>query len=222
MSNLTHALTLAAKGFKVFPLIQNGKTPAFKGWQQQASSDPETVKQLWGQNPNFNIGVATGDYTDKTLVVLDVDMKNGKDGMKALKLLSMQYDSIPSSYGARTASGGFHAYYWCEHPVMCSAEKLGKGLDIRAEGGYVAAPGTTIDGKHYEAIEGDMVYAPQWLTDLAGIPNLRKTTEQVLETLDTEAIIDRAMMWLIETAPEAVQGAGGDHLAQGAGGAARD
>lgn len=77
------AVRLARKGFKVFPLVPNGKVPAFKDqdWKVTASDDPDRVHRLWsealsGDPLDFNIGIATGSG----LFVLDIDNKDGKHG----------------------------------------------------------------------------------------------------------------------------------------------
>jgi hypothetical protein len=54
-----------------------------------------------------------------------------------------------------------------------------------------------------------MLEAPEWLTKLCGKPAPHESKTPLVE-LDTDANIAKATKWLIEEAPEAVQGAGGD------------
>jgi len=44
MTKLENALALAARGFYVFPLIPEGKTPAMDGWQRKATRDADKVR----------------------------------------------------------------------------------------------------------------------------------------------------------------------------------
>ena len=63
--------TYTERGWKVFPLTKNTKTPATPNGFKDASTDPRTIK------PGQNVGIATG----KGLLVLDIDRKHGKDGV---------------------------------------------------------------------------------------------------------------------------------------------
>src|SRR3546814_4961427 len=44
-SPLPHALALAARGYPVFPVIEDGKLPAIKGWRTRATTDEATIRQ---------------------------------------------------------------------------------------------------------------------------------------------------------------------------------
>src|SRR3546814_8480488 len=58
-SPLPHALALAARGYPVFPVIEDGKLPANKGWRTRTTTDEEAIRQWWAARP-YNDGVATG------------------------------------------------------------------------------------------------------------------------------------------------------------------
>lgn len=88
--------------------------------------------------PGGMLAIRTGAASG--LVVIDVDPANG--GLEALDELVRRGLCPPTRY-VHTGSGGCHLYY--RHPgphvrVPCSAGRLGPGIDIRADGGYVAAP----------------------------------------------------------------------------------
>lgn len=102
-----------------------------------ASADLATVTRWWQMWPNANIGIATGRRSD--LVVLDVDFRASGDA--SLATLIDQHGPLPETACVHTGGGGLHYYF--AHPggtVRNSASKLGAGLDIRGEGGYVVAP----------------------------------------------------------------------------------
>lgn len=73
------------------------------------------------------------------LVVLDVDPGHG--GARSLDALVRRYGSLPVGPVVRTGSGGLHFFF--AHPgytVRNSAGRLGSGLDVRGDGGYVIVP----------------------------------------------------------------------------------
>ena len=76
MNRLKYATALDKKGFRIFPLESNKKTPSSVGWQAQAVVGST---HHWANGEDFNIGVATG----AGLLVVDIDMKNGVDGEAA-------------------------------------------------------------------------------------------------------------------------------------------
>ena len=82
------AISLAEAGFRVFRLRPKEKVPLAKGWQDQATDDPEAVARLWDARPQANIGVATGGG----IVVVDVDRKDGKDGDESIRLVAESTD----------------------------------------------------------------------------------------------------------------------------------
>jgi hypothetical protein len=99
-------------------------------------------------------------------VVLDVDVKNPEaDGFDSLKCLGRSI--LPETPLAHTASGGVHAYFRCpDREVRNSAGKIGPGLDVRANGGYVIVPtsgsGYTWD-TYWNLDSVEPVAAPDWL-----------------------------------------------------------
>ena len=70
---------------KVFPCKGNGKSPRISGWQESATLDEKVIDRWWEKYPNANIGLLTGK--NNNLVVVDVDINNGKKGMESLKQL---------------------------------------------------------------------------------------------------------------------------------------
>jgi hypothetical protein len=155
-----HALALAQKSFRIFPLIPNGKTPAIKGWQNLATVDSAQITRWWGnkphgrnsdplapKGPNCNVGIATG----RGLVVIDYDTKPGKRGAESLAVHENIY-GLPDTMRVRTATGGLHVYLRIDRPVRNSVSKIADNVDIRGDGGLVVGPGSVIDGKTYEVL----------------------------------------------------------------------
>lgn len=213
----SQAVALAKQGRRVFPLVPNGKTPAVEEWKSQASSDPERVHRFWsealsGDPLGYNIGIATGDG----VFVIDVDNKDGKNGSLSLESLELRNSDLPTTLTVSTPTGGNHVYLAAPPGAYIpnSASKLGEGLDIRGDGGYVVGPGSVIDGKHYEVlVDAPTASAPQWL--VASVAGVRPTKADsiALDGIDEEHAAARATQWLRNHAELAREGDGGDTAA---------
>lgn len=145
----TAALELAARAIYVFPLIANGKTPATLHGFQDATTDPKRIAEMWQRCQAANIGIATGA---SGLVVIDIDTKHDVNGWKAFDDCLNRLGELPGpTRMASTPSGGAHIYFRppAGVDIKNSAGRLGVGLDVRAQGGYVVAPPSVIDGKRY-------------------------------------------------------------------------
>ncbi len=125
------ALYYAAQGLKVFPLQPGLKIP-YKGSRgcKEATTDERVIMMWWhGQNPNSNIGIATGHLID----VIDID---GPIGVQSW----MHMDNIPPVIGVVSTPrpGGTHLYT----PATGRGNKAAifPGIDHRGLGGYVVAP----------------------------------------------------------------------------------
>ena len=103
-------------------------------------------------------------------MVIDLDVTDEVDGVKAFRDLCSDLDiDLPETYQVSTPSGGQHLYFCTRSAksIRNSAKKLGPGIDVRGEGGYVVGEGSKIKGKRYKCIDGA-------LEDIAALPkNLR-------------------------------------------------
>ncbi|WP_308874115.1 bifunctional DNA primase/polymerase [Thiothrix subterranea] len=135
-TTLNAALNYIAHGFPVFPLRKHLKTPlpSTKGFKD-ASLNPEQVQQWFSGNEGYNIGIATGNG----LVVIDLDTKKGVNGLESLAVLEQTHGQLPPTLTALTPSGGEHRFYryHVAIDIRSNAGQVGKGIDIRANGGYV-------------------------------------------------------------------------------------
>lgn len=162
------ALKYAEKGWSVFPVVVNKKNPLTSNGYKDASLDPSVINQWWDKWPDANIGIPTGSITG-TLVV-DVDIKDGKDGNISLQELESKCTKLPETRRHNTPSGGYHLLFNIGSMVIpCSAGKLGEALDIRADGGYIVVPPSVIEGIKYKIVNPEVVIAdaPEWLISLA-------------------------------------------------------
>ena len=139
---LTEALALARNGRLVFP-ARPDKTPFIKGWPDSATTDEQTVAGWFDKDQPPNLAAVTGHKS--RFFCLDID---GPTGEASLKALEGRYGEINPLCVARTASGGRHFYFLMpEFDLRNSARKLGPGLDIRANGGYVLVPPSQAVGR---------------------------------------------------------------------------
>lgn len=144
------ALALAALGFRVHPLYAMdkngecmcpvhacptaGKHPRLPDWPNKATSQPSIVGLWWDMAPFDGIGIATGDG----MVVIDLDGPEAEAAWTAF-----EGDGAPWVVKTGRIDGGKHLYYRTDERVPNSAGRLGAGIDVRGDGGYVVAPPTT-------------------------------------------------------------------------------
>lgn len=157
------AYQYAAAGLTIFPLKQDKKPyPGSRGFCD-ATTDRTTINDWWQRLPNSLIGLATGVRSG--LLVIDLDVKNGKDGLAAFETLCAGRE-IGDPPFIQTPSGGAHLYFRHVVGARCSVDKLARGVDVRAEGGYVVLP----DAERYLLLSGGPLEkapdCPAWLADL--------------------------------------------------------
>lgn len=171
-SSLEAAIRLARQGWPVLPL--KGKIPATKHGCHDATTDEAQLRATF--TDEHNIGVATGEASG--LIVLDLDVKGGKNGFDSLAQLETEHGPLPATLTAKTGSGGMHMYYKLPADVTIgnSAGKLGPGIDVRGQGGYVVAPPSIHPetGVRYEwssdPATTPIAEAPAWLIERLHVP----------------------------------------------------
>lgn len=165
--NLQAALALADQGIPVFPfrmVPRAGKDPQKKpcitGFKDRATTDPAKIEIWFRRWTDAMPGIPTGSRTG--FVVLDVDKKNGKDGFAELEQLGIDLDSL-SPVQAESPGGSRHIYCKWSEGIGNSSSGLPPGLDVRGEGGYVAAPGAVNGKGAYRLLKGCLTEdVPQW------------------------------------------------------------
>jgi hypothetical protein len=176
---LRSALSLAERGWHVFPCVPGGKRPALRGsWQDHASTEPARIRAWWSRAA-YNIGIACGP---SGLVVIDLDVPHDIEGVSSAEgrttgsgadvladLCGQNGQPYPMpTYAIGTPSGGCHLYYAAPRlQVRNSAGRLGPHIDIRAYGGYVIGDGSRIRGRPYTTRDQRWpVPLPEWLAGL--------------------------------------------------------
>src|SRR5215211_1081533 len=120
-----------AKGWGVVPLKAGSKVPSIPELQPYLSRHA-TREELttWRVDGRFGgVGVVTGGVSG--LVVLDADGKAGE--------AELQRRGHPPTPTASTPRGA-HLFFRCPGGELPTKIRLARGLDLKADGGYVAAP----------------------------------------------------------------------------------
>lgn len=162
-NKLQAALEYAAKGYRVFPLNPDGKQPAgdlVPTGCKEATTNEDQICEWWTANPDANIGIATDG-----LIAVDIDGSDHpwlSDGSR-LEALSI----APAS---QTPRGGRH-YLFRQNgePLRNTAGRLADHVDTRADGGYIVAPGSVVNGKPYQWLSeldsrDELPTVPEWIT----------------------------------------------------------
>lgn len=214
MTKIKSAIELAEAGFYVFRLKPNAKTPAYHGWQEEATRDPNLIRSYFDNNKNYNIGIFTEKFGDvnasHALTVIDVDTKEGKQGRETMLLLDMMGYDFPPTLTQTTASGGQHLIYTHEVALASGANKLGPHVDLKSAGAYIVGAGSTIDEGRYSFDPNTVSHpnpAPSWLAERCHAPLPKSLTQGIVS--DTEQTLARANDYISE-APEISSGGRND------------
>jgi hypothetical protein len=126
------ALYYAERRLPVFPVAPRAKRPRTAHGLKDATTDAAQITEWWRKSPDANIGAATGRASD--LAVIDLD---GPEGEASFAALEGPVEDMPVVLTGRGAHLHFRAPPF---ELRNSAGKIGPGVDIRADGGYVLLP----------------------------------------------------------------------------------
>jgi hypothetical protein len=165
--SLAAPLRLAELGYRIFPITPGGKVPLKDSRGLHDATTDEDEIALWlEQHPNANWGISTDG-----LIVIDVDpgAEHWPDNQEHAR------DLLATPVIALTPRGGKHYYF--RQPEGAGLRntqngQLAEHVDTRADGGYVAAPPSTVNGKSYCWATGEidtrpeeLPIVPQWVLD---------------------------------------------------------
>jgi len=139
--NKESALRLLKTKHSVIP-VGKDKIPLVK-WQefQNRLATENEVNDWFDKYPEANVGIITGKISN--LVVVDVE--SGGDIKR-----------FPETLTIRTGGGGWHLYY--RYYPIANKTRIFPLTDIRGDGGYVVAPGSThASGNKYEILTKDFI-----------------------------------------------------------------
>lgn len=82
------------------------------------------------------------DCGGSNLVVVDLDVKNGSDGVKSFR--EKFNGDYFNTYSVRTPNGGLHLYFTTDSHDVGNRTGILPGVDIRGNGGYIIGAGSRI------------------------------------------------------------------------------
>lgn len=193
---LEAALDYAGQGYRVIPLCfpneegacgcgwnhkdkEVGKAPRTMHGLNDASSDPDQIREWWKLCLEANIGLLTGHKNG--FWALDVDAKSG--GLESLEELEQEHGKL-TTHKNNTGGGGCNFLYKCLQGVAVRNKKIRAGIETRGDGGYIVAPPSLhLSGKRYTANEqSEIEEAPAWLIELVTQPEGEHTASQPVTT----------------------------------------
>jgi len=215
-TSLVNAATrYASAGYAVFPLIPGQKKPMVANGFGAATTDIIQIQRWWKETPNANIGISTGRRSGFFVLDVDIDPENGINGLASLEKLENQFGPLPSTWRQRSPRGGLHIFF--QHPpsgieIRNSASKIGMGLDIRGEGGYITmAPSETPAGAYaweeqFSPTDTELAAAPDWLISLLRPRRRLEAIQQ--DEIDEQAIAiatdERIRGWAVNFAQKRI------------------
>jgi len=151
-------------------LINNSKNPSCK-WKEH--NNQKKISLTLNNEKNIaNFGVVCGRRNN--LCVIDIDCSKEENMNDNIFIQTFgdaeNWFKLWGCPVVKTRSGGFHLYFQ-ENPRVLQTANSETHIDIRAEGGYVVAPGSVVGDGKYEIIQGD----------IGRLPEMSETLTQFLE-----------------------------------------
>lgn len=213
MSSIDIALTLAARGWAVFPVGQN-KRPIISDWPNLASTNESKIRAMFRGYPSCAVGVACGRASG--LFVVDID---NPDAGHAI------HERMDPTLVVQTPRGGFHYYYALpentdDDDVLRNTQKAERCLgfhdvDTRGAGGYVVGPGSVTTAGAYEVIcDVDPAPIPDWIVEAmrsykrAATAMVARQSSLPASIFDDSRKMQRARAYAAKW-PPAISGSGG-------------
>lgn len=135
-------------GMPVFPVLPRGKKPLIDGGFHGASTHPEQVAEWWDRWPDANIGFSPGSCG---WLVTDLDSAEAEALAREVGLL----DDVTLEVLTRR---GRHLYFRLPRGVTIGNASLWeeRGIDIRANNGYVLLPPSVHASGHVYSWRGEL------------------------------------------------------------------
>lgn len=154
---IDYATKFANAGFHVFPLLKNNHNERgyveSKGWSGNRPDDPKAIPatkdiakiQGWSRFNLYGYGICAW----KDFIIIDLDMKKGKDGIGVFKQLKIDFNIPKPILLVKTKTGGAHLFYRRDPTITDKLTKATnliangvtyEGVDTITDEGYVVGP----------------------------------------------------------------------------------
>jgi hypothetical protein len=171
---------------------------------KDATHDEAIIRRWWKEHPEAVPALMTGEVSGT--VALDVDVKNGRNGVDTLDLLGVPLHPLTPT--AHTPSGGLHLLFrWPGRRVPSSVDKLGPGLEVKGDGSWITLPPGP--GRFWDSHLGPdtpLAPMPEWM--IVREPQQKRAearpSRSIRLTRYAEAALDGAVKAIV-SAPEGQQ-----------------
>lgn len=166
-----------------FPIKQNSKSPAVKGWQN-------LKKSVLLSNSKQNKGLLTGK--DSNIIVLDIDFHNNLKVHPITEALGNDIFErlIKLTYSVRTPTNGYHFYFKYNEYFKTTKHFKPLSYDIISTGGFIMCPPSKIEGYEYIKLNNLQIEEmPNFLIKYL-LKNMDKSEEY---SKDSNTIIDNLL-----------------------------
>lgn len=121
------------------------KRPWLQGWSENASFDPDIVRNWWATNPESLVGLCCGM---SNVIVVDVDVHDElKNGYESLELMLRSINRTQEWFDgltvvSRSGGGGKHYIFKAPDGIDLTKRKLAwkPGIDVLIGGSFVVLP----------------------------------------------------------------------------------
>lgn len=185
----------------------SGKHPRTYNGFKDATTDEKKIITWWENHPSANIGLLTGRKSG--IFVLDIDIKadaeipyNGEITFEIMQekykcLLGENFTPLPRTLTAISGSGCHHLYfkYNLDLTSKTSQSKIGLGLDIKSDDGYIVAPPSNHkSGNKYQwfGVNTPIEDAPDWLHYEIQVARQPKRTEKQKSSDKTQVVSSKS------------------------------
>lgn len=173
-------------GMAVFPVKAGAKVPACM-WRTESAAKVIDWPGNWGV-----------DCGKSKLLVLDLDQKDGRNGIADLrKLAESKQRSFPTTFSVRTPTGGLHLYFVSPGGYGNNRGGFPKSIDVRGDGGYVIAPGSRGSNREYRIEQSSPpIPLPAWVADflVQRPPGEKSVSEENVGLSDaSDTVVQRAV-----------------------------
>lgn len=207
---VSFALDMIARGYPVFALKDNDpkkQPPEGRSWLPYRSRNRKLAESRLQNTRTYAVATGSG------LLVVDVDVKEGRPGQDTFDELNVLY-GFPETFTVQTGSGGKHLYYKIPPYLELSgkANQLGPSVDVRCHNNYVVGPGSFVEGREYTVLnDAPAAECPAWILELCEKALEREANYAVpLCDWDLPQNVARAIRFLKDEAKPAIQYQGGN------------